>query len=172
MKEVDQHTGTDLNPPLPTNSSSAEQNDSFLLNPDAPWLNPSEQPKPKIAQNVKRPRIRLSTPERWELRQMQGGGAISQMDLPDFDQELGVMKNYNGNKIALIIILKKHYAFPEESDGEDIEIELVEDDPAFLKGYGKHVIDLEPVKVVKNPDGSLAQAALMQVELEIWQHDH
>lgn len=53
--------------------------------------------------------------------------------------------------------------FAEESDGEDIEIELVEDEPEFLRGYGKHVVDLEPVKVVKNPDGSLAQAALMQV---------
>jgi hypothetical protein len=27
-------------------------------------------------------------------------------------------------------------------------------------------MELEPVKVVKNPDGSLAQAALMQVGLE------
>ena len=33
----------------------------------------------------------------------------------------------------------------------------------FVQGYGKHSADLEPVKVVKNPDGSLAQAALMQV---------
>ena len=39
----------------------------------------------------------------------------------------------------------------------------MEDDPPFLGGYGRHAIDLEPVKVVKNPDGSLAQAALMQV---------
>jgi ATP-dependent RNA helicase DHX8/PRP22 len=46
-----------------------------------------------------------------------------------------------------------------------VEIEIVEDDPAFLRGYGKHVMELEPVKVVKNPDGSLAQAALMQVIL-------
>lgn len=44
-------------------------------------------------------------------------------------------------------------------------MELVEDEPVFLRGYGKHVLDLEPVKVVKNPDGSLAQAALMQVML-------
>lgn len=40
---------------------------------------------------------------------------------------------------------------------------MVEEEPTFLKGYGKHMVDLEPVKVVKNPDGSLAQAALMQV---------
>jgi len=40
-------------------------------------------------------------------------------------------------------------------DGSDHE------DPAFLCGYGKHIADLEPVKVVKNLDGSLAQAALV-----------
>lgn len=42
---------------------------------------------------------------------------------------------------------------------------MVEDNAAFLGGYGKHVQDMEPVKVVKNPDGSLAQAALMQSAL-------
>lgn len=55
--------------------------------------------------------------------------------------------------------------FLDESDGEDIEIEIVEDEPEFLRGYGKCMLDLEPVKVVKNPDGSLAQAALMQVSI-------
>lgn len=62
-------------------------------------------------------------------------------------------------------MLKTNINNLEESDGEDIEIELVEDEPAFLRGYGKQSVNLEPVKVVKNPDGSLAQAALMQVSL-------
>lgn len=60
----------------------------------------------------------------------------------------------------------KCYKILDEDNEEDIEVELVEDEPAFLRGYGKHVLDLEPVKVVKNPDGSLAQAALMQVCLK------
>ena len=38
------------------------------------------------------------------------------------------------------------------------------------------LMDIEPVKVVKNPDGSLAQAAIMQVRKEfvlgwIWELD-
>ena len=41
----------------------------------------------------------------------------------------------------------------------------MEDEPDFLKGYGKGNQEIEPVKVVKNPDGSMAQAALMQVTL-------
>ncbi|VDK51347.1 unnamed protein product [Anisakis simplex] len=113
-------------------------------------------------------RVRLTTPERWELRQMQGGGAITNMDLPDFDEELGVLKNFDGmNLMIFLLLFHDSFDFLDESDGEDIEIELVEDDPEFLKGYGKHTVDLEPVKVVKNPDGSLAQAALMQVVLSL-----
>uniref|UniRef100_A0A8R1HNX8 RNA helicase n=1 Tax=Caenorhabditis japonica TaxID=281687 RepID=A0A8R1HNX8_CAEJA len=146
MKEVDQATGEDLNP------READ------LNPDAigvrartppasssSWMNPEAGPSNSIATTSKKARVRISTPERWELRQMQGAGVLSATDLPDFDEEMGVLKN-----------------FDEESDGEDIEIELVEDEPDFLRGYGKGGAEIEPVKVVKNPDGSLAQAALMQ----------
>uniref|UniRef100_A0A915PPL1 RNA helicase n=1 Tax=Setaria digitata TaxID=48799 RepID=A0A915PPL1_9BILA len=147
MKEVDQETGEDLNPHEPTSLADGARN------PEAPWMNPSTSRNPddmSVAQSksVMKSRVRLTTPERWELRQMQGGGAITNADLPDFDEELGVLRNYD-----------------EESDGEDIEIEIVEEEPDFLRGYGKCMLDLEPVKVVKNPDGSLAQAALMQSAL-------
>lgn len=49
---------------------------------------------------------------------------------------------------------------------EDVEIEMVEEEPAFLKGYGRVGMDLSPVKIVKNPDGSLSQAAMMQSALQ------
>ncbi|CAG9535662.1 unnamed protein product [Cercopithifilaria johnstoni] len=150
MKEVDQETGEDLNP---HESTSVADDARLPRNPEAPWMDPSNSRNPddvSVAQSksVAKSRVRLTTPERWELRQMQGGGAITNADLPDFDEELGVLRNYD-----------------EESDGEDIEIEIVEEEPEFLRGYGKCVLDLEPVKVVKNPDGSLAQAALMQSAL-------
>jgi len=145
MKEVDQQTGEDLNPRVQDTRAPDVASQEDLLNPEAPWMNPESGGGVSAAHASKRTSVRLSTSERWELRQMQGGGVISQIDMPDFDQDLGVLKNYD-----------------DESDGEDIEIELVDEDPAFLSGYGKHVLDLEPVKVVKNPDGSLAQAALMQ----------
>ena len=44
-----------------------------------------------------------------------------------------------------------------DSDEEDVEIELVEEEAPFLKGHGRHLNDLSPVRIVKNPDGSLAQ---------------
>ncbi|CAD5232198.1 unnamed protein product [Bursaphelenchus xylophilus] len=149
LKEVDQRTGEDLNPvdaPLSEDAIGVADR-----RPDAPWMNPeretAEQTSVAAPGTSSRSRVRLSTPERWELQQMKGGGAISLMDYPDFDEEKGILNN------------------PDESDGEDLEIELVEDEPAFLKGYGKHVQEIEAVKVVKNPDGSLAQAALMQSAL-------
>lgn len=60
-------------------------------------------------------------------------------------------------------VVEKLNCVLEESDGEDFEVELVEEEPEFLRGYGKGNHEIEPVKVVKNPDGSMAQAALMQV---------
>ncbi|OZC12274.1 ATP-dependent RNA helicase Dhx8 family protein [Onchocerca flexuosa] len=150
MKEVDQETGEDLNPHEPTTLADGARP---LRNPEAPWMDASASRNPddvsiNHSKSVAKSRVRLTTPERWELKQMQGGGAITNADLPDFDEELGVLRNYD-----------------EESDGEDIEIEIVEEEPEFLRGYGKCMLDLEPVKVVKNPDGSLAQAALMQSAL-------
>lgn len=51
----------------------------------------------------------------------------------------------------------------DEEDDIDVEIEMVEDECVFLKGYGRrNLSDLSPVKIVKNPDGSLSQAAMMQ----------
>uniref|UniRef100_A0A0K0FAG4 RNA helicase n=1 Tax=Strongyloides venezuelensis TaxID=75913 RepID=A0A0K0FAG4_STRVS len=141
MKEVDQETGEDLNPKLP--------DDAIMVRDEDDWLNSRErgtEDEDNLAKTDKRKqRVRLTTPERWELKQMQGAGAIKITDLPDFDEENGILKGDD-----------------ELSDIEDMEIELVEDEPDFLKGYGKHVMDIEPVKVVRNPDGSLAQAATMQ----------
>ena len=41
--------------------------------------------------------------------------AIDQTELPDFDEELGILPK-------------------DESDDEDIEIEIVEEEPEFLRG--------------------------------------
>ncbi|PSN56761.1 ATP-dependent RNA helicase DHX8 [Blattella germanica] len=60
-------------------------------------------------------------------------------ELPDFDDETGLLPK-------------------EEDEEEDIEIEMVEDEPPFLQGHGRMLHDLSPVRIVKNPDGSLAQA--------------
>ena len=53
-----------------------------------------------------------------------------------------------------------------ENEEVDIEIEVVEEEAPFLKGrMGRTTHDISPVRIVKNPDGSLAQAAMMQSAL-------
>lgn len=67
-------------------------------------------------------------------------------ELPEFDMETGILPR-------------------EDDEEEDVEIELVEEEPPFLHGHGRALGDLSPVRIVKNPDGSLAQAAMMQSAL-------
>lgn len=88
-------------------------------------------------------KVRMSSPERWELKQLIAANVIDKSELPDFDEETGLLPK-------------------DDSDDEDIEIEMVEDEAPFLKGHGRMINDLSPVRIVKNPDGSLAQAAMMQ----------
>ncbi|CAG9095713.1 unnamed protein product [Plutella xylostella] len=147
MKDVCQETGKDLNP-----ASHAH------LDPEQSGRNP-DRPAPAATvlaglpgavdadEDVSRKRVtRISSPERWEIKQMISSGVIDKSELPDFDEETGLL--------------------PKDEDGEaDIEIELVEDEPPFLQGHGRALHDLSPVRIVKNPDGSLAQAAMMQSAL-------
>jgi ATP-dependent RNA helicase DHX8/PRP22 len=69
---------------------------------------------------------------------MLSAACIDKSELPDFDDETGLLPK-------------------EEDEEEDIEIEMVEDEPPFLQGHGRMLHDLSPVRIVKNPDGSLAQ---------------
>jgi len=155
MKDVDQSSGKDLNPQNtkrlktsidnelnqnePNSSNSGARNpdrpDNFM---DAPIVeDDSGSSKKKIKQ--------ISDFEKWELQQLRNANAIQITDLPYFDEETGILQK------------------EDEEDDVDVEIELVEDECVFLKGYGRrNLSDLSPVKIVKNPDGSLSQAAMMQ----------
>lgn len=49
---------------------------------------------------------------------------------------------------------------------EEFEIDINDDEPEFLKGHSsKSGIELSPIKIVKNPDGSLQRAAMTQSAL-------
>lgn len=147
MKEVDQLTGGDLNPL----SHRPQDDDMSARNPDRPIAPISMLSLPGNADDdddVVRKRVtRISSPERWEIKQMISSGVIDRSEMPDFDEESGLLPK-------------------DEEDEEDIEIEIVEEEPPFLQGHGRALHDLEPVRIVKNPDGSLAQAAMMQSALQ------
>ncbi|XP_023311551.1 ATP-dependent RNA helicase DHX8 isoform X2 [Anoplophora glabripennis] len=148
MKDVCQITGKDLNP-LSHILTEREDKDR---NPDRPITSSTSVLRLPVGtdegEDDSRKRVtRISSPERWEIKQMISSGCIDKSELPDFDEETGLL--------------------PKDEDGgeADIEIELVEDEPPFLQGHGRALHDLSPVRIVKNPDGSLAQAAMMQSAL-------
>jgi hypothetical protein len=70
----------------------------------------------------------MSSPERFEIKQLIAAGVIDKSELPDFDEETGLL----------------HKA---DSEDEDVEIELVEDEAPFLKGHGRMINDLSPVRL-------------------------
>ncbi|KAH8416000.1 hypothetical protein KR222_006328 [Zaprionus bogoriensis] len=150
MKEVDQDSGRDLNP-----LSHAPEEDAMSLrdrNPDGPYSSTSsilnlQGNNIDGDEHESRKRVtRISSPERWEIKQMISSGVLDRSEMPDFDEETGLLPK-------------------DEDDEADIEIEIVEEEPPFLSGHGRALHDLSPVRIVKNPDGSLAQAAMMQSAL-------
>ncbi|KAK0083742.1 hypothetical protein PV326_006537, partial [Microctonus aethiopoides] len=146
MKDVDQETGRDLNPMI--SIIKPEEDEKYLRNPDRPTTL-LELQGGNLDENemYSRKRVkRLSSPEKWEIKQMLAASCIERSELPEFDTETGILPR-------------------EDDEEEDMEIELVEEEPPFLHGHGRALGDLSPVRIVKNPDGSLAQAAMMQSAL-------
>lgn len=158
MREVCQETGTDLNPA--SHAHLNPENDLNNRNPDRPSGGTSmlrlkgdfEGDEPG-GPNRKRV-TKISSPERWEIKQMISSGVIDRSELPDFDDETGLLHK------------------DDDDDEADIEIEIVEEEPPFLTGHGRALNDLSPVRIVKNPDGSLAQAAMMQSALAKERREH
>ncbi|XP_052248840.1 LOW QUALITY PROTEIN: ATP-dependent RNA helicase DHX8-like [Dreissena polymorpha] len=148
MKDVDQGTGRDLNPKQTSEITGGEKDIvNELRNPDRPSAVPLVS-IPEQNETTDRKRVqRMSSPEKWEWQQMMAANVVDVSELPDFDEETGVL--------------------PRDDDSdEDIEIEMVEEEAPFLAGHGKQSLDLSPIKIVKNPDGSLSQAAMMQSALQ------
>ena len=87
----------------------------------------------------------LSEKELWEAQLLIRSGVLPVDQYPTFDAEGGM---------GMLAV--------EETE-EETEVELAESEPAFLRGQtSRSGRNLEPVKIVKNPDGSLQRAALQQ----------
>ncbi len=96
----------------------------------------------------KRATKRLTSPEKFEAQQLIASGVLDVRDYPQFDEEAGGMM-----------------ATAMEETEEELEIELNEAEPLFLRGQTKASVALSPIKIVKNPDGSLQRAAMTQSAL-------
>ncbi|KAI9870357.1 MAG: DEAH-box ATP-dependent RNA helicase prp22, partial [Watsoniomyces obsoletus] len=108
MKEVDQESGQDLVPArrIATGanmerSGGAPNGRYGGLNDSAPVIEDDLHGKPN------RSRKRMTSPERWEIKQLIASGAISAHDYPDINEDFNAAMNGEGN-------------FEEE---EDIDIE-------------------------------------------------
>lgn len=145
MKDVDQATGRDLTPHLSVKSEAEleeERQRSLQVSSGAnamPLRGRDDGPPVRTAK-------RLTSPERWEIKQLISSGAIDPSEYPELDEEL------NNPTVHMEI-------------EEELDIEIREEEPPFLAGQTKRTLDLSPVKVVKAPDGSLNRAALAGASL-------
>lgn len=135
MREVDQITGRDLEPQRRLASGA----NSERLGGVGSYGAQNSVSVIEGGIHDRRSRKRLTSPERWEIKQLIASGAISALDYPNIDEEdHGAL---GGNL----------------EDKEDIDIEVREEEPPFLARQTKQSLELSPIRVVKAPDGSLIE---------------
>lgn len=154
MKEADQVTGRDLNPSHTLQLKSGDQEgleddfDNKRLNPSKPFQKPGNKfgnitgIKIDDERETRKKKI-LDSPDLWEQTRLKGGQVeddeVVDVELPEDLDEL---------------------------DEEDQEIEINEDHAPFLHlGPTKIGISLSPIRITKNPDGSLTKLATNQSKL-------
>ncbi|TKA33810.1 hypothetical protein B0A50_00647 [Salinomyces thailandicus] len=139
MAEVDQVTGQDLNAARrmqsATGANAIGMNGAASVGSGVPVIEGSGAGK--------RQRKRLTSPERWEIRQLIASGVVKAADYPDLDEDYNAA--INGETIQ---------------EEEDVDIEVKDDEPPFLAGQTKQSLELSPIRVIKAPDGSMNRAAM------------
>nr|GMD52597.1 probable pre-mRNA-splicing factor ATP-dependent RNA helicase DEAH5 [Ipomoea batatas] len=145
MRDVDQNTGKDL---LPLKKSLDD--DDLRENPSGGNMEGTRTriglsgiriTEDDVVVPSRRPLKRMSSPERWEAKQLMASGVLSVKECPMFDEE--------GDGLL----------YQEEGAEEELEIELNEDEPPFLQGQSRYSVDMSPVKIFKNPEGSLESSS-------------
>lgn len=147
MGDVDQMTGQDLLPMHKGSEDEASRANPSMGESNGPmrrtWISGIT-----IVEEDDRPSKRTGSPEKWEAKQLIAAGVMDVRDSLNFDAD--------GDGLL----------YQEEGVEEELEIELNEDEPAFLQGQSRFSIDISPVKIFKNPEGSLSRAAALQSALQ------
>ncbi|KAG6745655.1 hypothetical protein POTOM_050154 [Populus tomentosa] len=151
MRDVDQNSGKDL---LPLKKRDDEEDgfrsNALGLSKEVPVTRTGLSGIRIVEEDTgpsRRPLKRMSSPEKWEAKQLIASGVLSVQEYPMYDEEID----------GLI--------YQEEGVEEELEIEMNEDEPAFLQGQTRYSVDMSPVKIFKNPEGSLSRAAALQSAL-------
>lgn len=156
MRDADQKTGADLSPHLRVKSEEEMQEESRqMAERAASGSNGISLRKTFADDNKTSSARRMTSPERWEIKQMIASGAASAADYPGLDEDF--LSNPDGNGFG-------SYNAGAEAD-EELDIEINDAEAPFLAGQTKRALELSPVKIVKAPDGGLNRAALAGASL-------
>lgn len=135
MKDVDQETGEETH--------HKKIYDDPVVSTGANAIPTSKEEQQRLKK--KNPKRRLTSPERWEIRQLIASGAISAKDYPELVDDGNTNLDMEENV--------------DEMD-EEVDIEVKDEEPPFLAGQTKQSLELSPIRVVKAPDGSMNRAAM------------
>lgn len=100
-------TGEDLNPGRVRVGGEIKEDDTVARNPDRPSTLPLiNAPELEDEKLDKKTFKRLSSPQRWEIKQMIAGNCIDKTALPDFDEETGLLpkEDDSGNNKNISVI--------------------------------------------------------------------
>ncbi|TRX96790.1 hypothetical protein FHL15_002096 [Xylaria flabelliformis] len=143
MKDVEQETGIDLAPAARI-QSGANMEALGSRNGVAPMPTDNTMALSEYAGTREKHKKRMTSPERWEIRQLIASGVAKASDYPDLEEDYNSTLRGDG----------------EMELEEDVDIEVREEEPPFLAGQTKQSLELSPIRVVKAPDGSLNRAAM------------
>lgn len=133
MKDVDQKTGADLTPHLriKTDAELAEearrmeesraQSSTFASSSNSTPLYSVDDSKGSSAK-------RLTSPERWEIKQLIASGVVDASEYPNLDEDFN-------NAMATAEV------------EEEVDIEVKDDEAPFLAGQKRQVQEMSPIKV-------------------------
>ncbi|KAF7547679.1 hypothetical protein G7Z17_g7555 [Cylindrodendrum hubeiense] len=140
MKDVDQEMSHDLAPQVNFRTGANVQ---ALGGRNKDTDGGSRGPGRVAARNRKR----LTSPERWEIRQLIASGVAKACDYPDLEEDYHATLNGDGDGNTMAL-------------EEDVDIEIRVEEPPFLAGQTKQSLELSPIRIVKAPDGSMNRAAM------------
>ena len=87
-------------------------NEEEARNPDRPTSMPLVS-VPDMDETTEKKRFqRISSPEKWELKQMMAANVIDKTELPDFDEETGILpKDDDSGEVVYIYLEEKIIGF-------------------------------------------------------------
>ncbi|GAA6013358.1 hypothetical protein JCM10207_000867 [Rhodosporidiobolus poonsookiae] len=152
MKDADQRTGADLSPHLRIKTEEELIEETRRAAELAATGANGVAVRKSFADDNRTASVRrMTSPERWEIKQLIASGAASASDYPGLDDDFRNDGFGTGGTLGA--------SMDDEAD-QELDIEMNEAEAPFLSGQTKRALELSPVKIVKAPDGGLNRAAM------------